>query len=167
MTELYVLLEKMKYLKPNSIAYPPHTSPPLNTVLTTALSLSPSATLLLQSLPYIRPSATNWSGYFLLTTTFADMRVDNVLRSCRYVWGEEPICAEQYEDFEMRRDMYDEEHGSCFFKNHQVALTGASFISCPPVHDFYPRGWISGSRLGNAWVIESSSFFAKLLLMVR
>lgn len=156
MTELYILLEKMKYLKPNSIAYPPHVSPSINTTLTTTLGLSPSVTDLLQRLPYVvptpgpsidpwtgkgLPSATNWSGHFLLTTTFADMREDNILRACRYVWGEDPQFAEQTEDFRMRRDNpEDEELGNMFLKGHQVALTGYSWISSRPVNDFYPGG---------------------------
>jgi hypothetical protein len=69
---VYSLLVKMKYLKPETIAYPPHTNPSINTTLTAALGTTAESTLLLQMLPYVtslpRPFYT-WDENLIMTAT--------------------------------------------------------------------------------------------------
>lgn len=140
-TELYALLEKMRYLKPGAIQHAPH-STPVNTHLTALMGLTPSAITLLNSLPYVvislgpfrdfvgnlEMSATNWRAYrynneFLLTTRLADMRDDGTLRRSR-----DPLYGDHGPAPKDGEFLYAESHVNTLLEKWQVAITGKNRV---------------------------------------
>ena len=86
MGQFYELFIKMRYLPSDSIAYPPHNSPPIDSRLAHALGLSKPAIEFLQLLPYVTGEVA-WGGggeqEFLLGGAFADFRDEDVLEQSR------------------------------------------------------------------------------------
>ena len=84
--QFYELFIKMRYLPATSIAYPPHTSPSINTRLAHSLGLTTQAIEFLQLLPYVT-GRTAWGGggeqEFLFSGIFADFRDDDTLEQSR------------------------------------------------------------------------------------
>jgi hypothetical protein len=166
MKELYELLEEMRYLKPNSIAYPSHHSPGINlTLAASVIGMSAEAITLLSLLPYVqksydarfdhnhpqRPilSVTQWrarrypNDEMLLSTAFADMRVDGDLKRSREAFNSWP--GEQLKDsyFGDGREE-DSDNEAHFLQSWMVGLSGQNEISSRATGDSFPmRGNLS------------------------
>lgn len=142
MTELYELLQEMKYTKPEAIQYAHHGERGINVTLAKYIGLIPEAITLLQLLPYtvtspgpyyfyghqIIPSVTRFSAFgysnmLLLSTRFADMRDDFTLRASRDPWnGGSGI----WTDADVhRKELWTES----YLKPWQIALSSSVFDS--------------------------------------
>lgn len=154
MSELYELLEEMRYIKPDSISYPPHSLPAINITLATSIGLSPLAIKLLQILPYVKQtpgplynswnepimSATNWRAWrynneLLLSTSFVDMRDDKVLMGTRDPWDDDSEMMEM-----MLQGELSEDPEIPLLKPWQVALTGIDRVNLFHTNDTCLRG---------------------------
>jgi hypothetical protein len=150
MKELYELLEEMRYLKPNSIVYPPHHSPGINlTLAASVIGMSAEAITLLSILPYVQkpydarfdhnhpkgpiPSVTQWRARrylydeMLLSTAFADMRIDGDLKRSREAFGSWP--GDQLKDSYFGDwNEEDRDNEVYFLKSWMVGLSGRNDI---------------------------------------
>ena len=160
MKELYELLEEMRYLNPNSIAYPPHHSPGINiTLAASVIGMSAEAITLLSILPYVQksydarfdhnppkrpiPSVAQWSARryhndeMLLSTAFADMRVDGDLKRSREAFNSWP--GEQLKDsFFGDGGEEDSDNEVHFLQSWMVGLSGHNDITSRATGDSFP-----------------------------
>jgi hypothetical protein len=158
MKELYELLEEMRYLKPNSIAYPPHHSPGINiTLAARVIGMSSEAITLLSILPYVQksydarydanhpkrliPSVAQWrarrypNDEMLLSTAFADMRIDGDLKRSREAFNSWELPQDSYFGDGREEDADNEVH---FLQSWMVGLSGQNDISSRATGDSFP-----------------------------